>query len=83
MTSKHSIQYRCLLLGGLQNKCECGYLTAHGTTHSRGMRTYHRVFDTGSSVLNSDVESVSVVDSEDTCSRYVVRPFFVTLCCVC
>lgn len=44
--------------------------TVRGGQH-HGMQLKHRVYsvDASSSVLSSDVESVSVVDSEDTCSR--------------
>jgi len=49
---------------------ECCYLSARGE-HHHGMQPRHRMsgVDAVSSVLSSDVESLSVVDSEDTCSR--------------
>jgi len=38
------------------------------------MRPHHRMcgVDAASSALSSDIESVSVIDSEDTCSRFAV-----------
>ena len=39
------------------------------------MRPAHRMYgvDASSSVLSSDIESVSVIDSEDTCSRFALH----------
>jgi hypothetical protein len=52
----------------------CLFHSAGGHGHSnRQNRSRHRMqgFDAGSSILGSDIESVSVIDSEDTCSRLV------------
>jgi len=51
---------------------ECCYWPVLGA-HRRGMRPHLRMYgvDAASSVLSSDIESVSVIDSEDTCSRSV------------
>ena len=47
---------------------------AHGV-HHHSMRPAHRMYgvDASSSVLSSDIESVSVIDSEDTCSRFALH----------
>ena len=54
------------------NYCVLSATGGHGQGN-RQNRSRHRMqaFDGGSSVLGSDIESVSVIDSEDTCSRYV------------
>jgi len=48
-----------------------GPYRSHGV-HRHSMRPHHRTYggDGVLSVLSSDVESVSVIDSEDTCSRF-------------